>query len=66
MTTFNESVVEDAALEYLHDLGYSTQFGPHVAPDGPDPERQSFQEIYLWDRLITAGLRLRPPVVESD
>lgn len=60
MTTFNESVVEDAALEYLRDLGYSTQFGPHVAPDGPDPERQSFQEIYLWDRLITAGLRLNP------
>ncbi len=60
MTTFNESVVEDAALEYLQDLGYSTRFGPNIAPDGPDPERQSFREIYLWDRLITTGLKLNP------
>lgn len=60
MSVFNESVVEDAALDYLRDLGYATAFGPNIAPDGPDPERQSFEEVYLWDRLITAGLRLNP------
>jgi type I restriction enzyme R subunit len=60
MTSLNESVVEDAALEYLRGLGYRTEFGPNIGPDGLDPERQSFQEIYLWDRLITAGLKLNP------
>jgi type I restriction enzyme R subunit len=60
MSVFNESIVEDAALDYLRDIGYATEFGPNIAPDGPDPERQSFQDVYLWDRLVTAGLRLNP------
>ncbi len=60
MSVFNESVVEDAALEYLRDLGYSTEFGPNIAPDGPNPERRSFEQIYLYDRLREAGRRLNP------
>lgn len=60
MSVFNESVVEDAALEYLRDLGYRTEFGPNIAPDGPEAERQSFQDIYLYDPLLTAGLKLNP------
>ncbi len=60
MTTFNESVVEGAALEYLRDLGYSTEFGPNIAVDGSNPQRDSFQQIYLFDRLREAGRRLNP------
>lgn len=60
MTVFNESVVEDAALEYLRGLGYSTEFGPNIAPDGSRPERHSFEQIYLHDRLREAGRKLNP------
>lgn len=60
MINFNESVVEDAALEYLRDLGYATEFGPNLAPDGASPERDSFQQVYLYDRLRNAGRRLNP------
>ncbi len=60
MITFNESVVEDAALEYLRDLGYATEFGPNIASDGSNPERDSFQQVYLSDRLREAGRRLNP------
>jgi type I restriction enzyme R subunit len=60
MSIFNESVVEDAALEYLRGLGYQTEFGPNLAPDSPNPERDSFGQIYLYERLREAGRRLNP------
>lgn len=60
MIAFNESIIEEAALEYLRDLGYTTEFGPIIAPDGPSPERDSFQQVYLYDRLREAGVRLNP------
>jgi type I restriction enzyme, R subunit len=50
VTGFNESTVELAALEYLRQLGYSTQFGPNLAPDGITRERTSFEQVYLYDR----------------
>jgi len=60
MIAFNESIIEEAALEYLRDLGYTTEFGPIIAPDGPSPERDSFQQVYLYDRIREAGVRLNP------
>src|SRR5436309_2927934 len=60
MIAFNESVVEDAALAYLRELGYATEFGPNIAPDGQTPERDSFAQIYLYGRLREAGRRLNP------
>lgn len=61
---FNEAVVEDAALEYLRDLGYSTAFGPNIAPDGPHAEREAFEQVYLHARLVEAGRRLNPDHVD--
>jgi type I restriction enzyme, R subunit len=60
MTTLNESTVEDAALDYLRDLGYATEWGPNIAPDGIRPERVSFQDVYLHTRLRQAALKLNP------
>lgn len=62
MSSFNESVVELAALEYFAELGYQTVFGPNIAPEAPDAERSGFDQIYLWNRLrlvlplINAGI----------
>lgn len=60
MTTFNEATIEDAALDYLRALGYSTAFGPNLAPDGTQPERASFEQVYLYDRMREAALRINP------
>ena len=38
MSSF-ESVVEEAAIEYLVELGYDYIHGPDIAPDGTSPER---------------------------
>ncbi|TNM37696.1 type I restriction endonuclease subunit R [Nocardioides albidus] len=60
MTAFSEATIEDAALDYLRALGYSTAFGPNLAPDGTRPERASFEQVYLYDRMREAGLRINP------
>ncbi|MEV4536275.1 type I restriction endonuclease subunit R [Asanoa sp. NPDC049518] len=58
MRALNESTVELAALEYLRQLGYSTMFGPDIAPGGEHSERLSYEQVYLYDRLRGAALRI--------
>jgi type I restriction enzyme R subunit len=60
MDHFDESVIEEAALDYLREIGYSTQFGPNLGPGGNAEERSSWENVYLSDRLIAAGQRLNP------
>jgi len=47
MTGINESIVEDAALEWFGALGYAVAHGPHLAPGEPAAERVSFQAELL-------------------
>jgi type I restriction enzyme R subunit len=58
VTALNESTVELAALEYLRQLGYSTAFGPDIAPDGDHSERTSYGHVYLYDRMREAVRRI--------
>jgi len=60
LSTFNESTIEDAALEYLRQVGWSTEHGPSLAPDGARPERASYEQVYLYDRLREAVRRINP------
>ena len=57
---FSESHVEDAALEWLSELGYAVLHGPDFSPDGPTPERVSYDQVLLTKRLIEALKRLNP------
>ena len=43
--SLNESIVEDAALEWFGELGYAVGHGPHLAPGEPAAERDSFGEV---------------------
>jgi type I restriction enzyme R subunit len=36
--SLNESIVEDAALEWFGELGYTVAHGPHLAPGEPAAE----------------------------
>ena len=60
MPTINESVVEEAALEWLRGLGWQVAYGPDIAPDGPYPERNSFDDVVLERRLRDALAELNP------
>ena len=71
----NESIVEDAALEWFGELGYAVGHGPHLAPGEPaaerepersgDSRRQSFGEVVLVGRLREAIRRLNPAIPEE-
>ncbi|MHB8059853.1 MAG: type I restriction endonuclease subunit R, partial [Gaiellaceae bacterium] len=57
-----ESVVEDAALAWLEDLGYTILHGPEIGPDTLTAERSdpSYREVVLEGRLGNALSRLNP------
>ena len=60
--SLNESIVEDAALEWFGELGYAVGHGPHLAPGEPAAERESFGEVVLVGRLREAIRRLNPAI----
>ena len=60
LLTFHESVVEEAALGYFRNLGYETKFGPDIAPDGKEKERQNWNDVVLVGRLKAALDRINP------
>jgi type I restriction enzyme R subunit len=55
-----ESHVEEAALEWLAELGYTTACGLEIGPDSSTPERPSYGDVLLIDRIRTAIAKLNP------
>ena len=55
-----ESVIEEAALEWLHELGYRVLHGPEIAEGIPGAERSDplFRDVILEKRLRQALSRL--------
>jgi type I restriction enzyme, R subunit len=65
MNSINESVIEDATLEWFAELGYSIGHGPHLAPGEPAAERDSFGDVVLAKRLRNAIRRLNATIPEE-
>ncbi|WP_042703172.1 type I restriction endonuclease subunit R [Azospirillum sp. B506] len=65
MSTLSESHVEQAALAWLAELGYTITSGPAIAPDGAAAERASYQDVVLARRLVQAVARLNPAIPEE-
>jgi type I restriction enzyme R subunit len=63
--TVDESVIEDAALEWLAQIGYERAYGPNLAPGENTAERESFDQVYLYGRLQAAARRINPDL-EGD
>ncbi len=57
-----EVQLEQEALSWLQDVGYSHQFGPDIAFDGTDPQRANYREVVLPFRLREAIARLNPSI----
>ena len=56
----SECTVEDAALGWLENLGWSLAHGPDIAPDTPHAERADYGTVVLEGRLRTALEQLNP------
>ncbi len=66
MTRFTESEVEEAALEYLAQIGFETAWGPDLAPEGARPERADYRAVLLEDRLRQALAAALNPSLPPD
>ncbi len=57
-----EDQLEQETLGWLSELGYTVHSGYDIAHDGPNPQRASYREVVLTDRLREAIARLNPQV----
>ena len=51
MTTPTEADVEQAALDWLSGLGWQVAYGPDIAPDTPNAERDDYGQVVLERQL---------------
>jgi len=57
-----EDQLEQEALGWLAEVGYSTLYGPDIAVDGDAPERSDYRQVVLVERLRAAVERLNPAI----
>ena len=62
LTKLTESVVEEAAIDWFKGLEYQYLLGPDIACDGTRPERASYADVILSDRLRVALRALNPDI----
>ncbi|WP_373530934.1 type I restriction endonuclease subunit R [Vampirovibrio sp.] len=59
---FTESVVEDASLAWLEELGYEVVFGPNIAPSEMWAERDDYKQTFLHNRLKRSLEKINPSI----
>lgn len=64
---YTESDLEQATMEWLGELGYGVVGGPEIAPapDGERPERESYSDVVLVERLKNAINKFNPEIPEE-
>lgn len=60
MNILNENTIEQEAFTCFEELGYTKLYGPDIAEDGENPERNNYTEVVLRNRLESAITRLNP------
>jgi len=58
MTRITENIIEAFAIELLDKLGYEYIYAPDIAHDGENPERESYAQVLLLNRLQNAVKRI--------
>lgn len=64
-TDFAEWVVEESALSWFEELGYTKLDGATIAPGEPNAERTSYADVILADRLRNALVRINPHIPQD-
>lgn len=62
MIPITESHIEEFAIELLEKQGYEYIYAPDIAPDGETPERESYEQVLLINRLRRAVRRINPDI----
>ena len=57
-----EDQLEQEALTWLQDVGYTPVYGPDIAHDGSKPERTHYRQVQLTFRLREVIFKLNPNV----
>lgn len=58
MTRITENTIESFTIELLDKLGYEYIYAPDIAHDGENPERDSYAQVLLLNRLQNAVKRI--------
>lgn len=53
-----ESAIEAFAIKLLERLGYIYLHGPSMAPDSDSPERSTYADVLLFERMTQAARRI--------
>ncbi|MFH2060738.1 MAG: type I restriction endonuclease subunit R [Pseudomonadota bacterium] len=61
----SENKIESFAIELFRQEAYEYVYGPDMAPDGEKPERGSYSDVVLKNRLARAVNMLNPSVPED-
>ena len=65
MERITENTIEEFAIELLEKSGYQYVYAPSIAPDSDTPERESFDNVLLIERLKAAVGRINPEISED-
>ena len=65
MGKLTETIIEDAALEWLGELGWQVAYGAQVSPDSSAPIRLSNGDVILEERLRSAITTLNPDIPQD-
>lgn len=57
-----EDKIERYAIDRLDDLDYAYRYGPSIAHDGEQPERESYEQVLLMGRLREAVRRINKDI----
>ena len=65
MEGFRESDVEDTAMEWLADVGWTVRNGADIVPGQAGSERATYEQVVLEGRLRDALARLNPDLPDE-
>ncbi|ETR68030.1 MAG: hypothetical protein OMM_04809 [Candidatus Magnetoglobus multicellularis str. Araruama] len=60
-----ENDIEQLTIELLENAGYQYLHGASIAPDSDNPERQSYEDVLLIDRLRESVSKINPSIPEN-
>lgn len=60
-----DAYAEQPTLQWLEELGWEVQHGPDLGPEGSSPERDSWRDVVLIDRLRSAVAGLNPELPDD-
>lgn len=66
MTRIHESDIEAISIDEIESIGYTYIAGPELLPDGSSPERLSFSDVLLENRVRSALARINPHLSHAN